>query len=342
MEKIYFYAPDQDSHQFFRQESPPWMEISKARNNRSGSSNGNFVSWIITTHFHVKQAGLSCEVVDDIPKKGIVIADRGTLGNQYPYFGEAMLICAKGDGEFHPSAHLHIVHNPSDLQIKRNLLWNPYYIPHWPQPSLIPRSRERSFILENVAFIGSRSNLAKVFLSDDWIHSIDALGCKWHPVFNQKDWNDYSNIDVIVGVRRFDRCTYLNKPASKLINCWRAGVPAILAPESAFIALRKSELDFLIVHSIDEAIEAVKRLKNNPELYLAMVENGIKRAEEFREEIITESWINFFHTCVTTQYEKWQKMSEFERRILFAKRNIRLKLDRMQTRINKISPFNFS
>lgn len=329
MEKIYFYAPDKNTHHLFNHENQQWLGL---------SDNSLYTNWIVRTYLNMKQAGLYCEVVDDIPKKGIVIADRGTLGNQYPYFGEAMLICAKGDSEFHPSAHLHIVQNLYDLQNRKNSLWNPYYIPHWPQPGLIPRSEERRFLIENVAFMGTGSNLTKELLSEKWLHSLSSLGCKWHPVFNKEKWNDYSYIDVIVAVRRFDKCTYPNKPASKLINCWRAGVPAVLAPESAFLALRKSELDFLIVRSLDEAIAAVKRLKNDPDLYLAMVENGRERAEEFSEEIITESWMNFFHAEVPAQYGKWLQMSEFERRLLFLKRYLRLKLDRMQTRINKFSP----
>jgi hypothetical protein len=289
MEKIYFYAPDKNTHHLFNYENQQWIGL---------SNNSLYTNWIVRTYLNMKSAGLYCEVVDDIPKQGIVIADRGTLrdtlGNQYPYFGEAMLICAKGDDDSHPSAHLHIVQNLYDLQNRKNSLWNPYYIPHWPQPGLIPRSEERSFLIENVAFMGTGSNLTKELLSEKWLHSLSSLGCKWYPIFNKE--------------------------------------------KSAFLALRRSELDFLIVRSLEEAIEAVKRLKNNPDFYLAMVENGRERAEEFTEEIITESWMNFFHIDVPPQYEKWLQMSEFERRLLFLKRYLRLKIDGMQTRINKFSP----
>lgn len=332
MAKIYFYAPDKNTHHLFTQETKQWSEIAKARRNQSG----NFISWIVTTYFHVKQGGLDCEVIDYIPDEGIVIADRDYLGNKYPYLDKVMLICAKGDREFHPSAHLHVVQNPYDLQEQKHFIWHPYFIPIWPQPSLIPRSRERGVLVENIAFIGNRTNLTKEFRSEKWLNSLTALGCKWHPVFDSNKWNDYSNIDVIIAVRSFDLCTYPNKPASKLINCWRGAVPAILAPEYAFMAERKSDLDFLIVNSIDEALEAVKQLKNNPELYLSMIDNGLKRAQEFTEEIITEYWINFFRDYVFPQYEEWLNLSDFQRRMLFLRRYIGLKQERMEKRILKL------
>jgi hypothetical protein len=69
----------------------------------------------------------------------------------------------------------------------------------------------------------------------------------------------------------FDSNTYANKGAIKLINTWHAGVSAILTPESGFLAERKTDLDFLIIHSQEEAIQAIDRLKNEPKLYGSMI-----------------------------------------------------------------------
>lgn len=334
MKKIYFYAPDPNIHQFFNKEKIQWMEISKVRKFCSG----NFTSWILTTYFHLKQAGLPCEIIDRMPDEGIVIADRDTLGNKYPYLGKLLLICAKGDREFHPSAHCHVVHNPHELEIERNSLWNSYYIPHWLQFGLIPRLKERGNTIENAAFIGSRSNLASEFSSQKWIDALNAIGCKWHPIFSADRWNDYSNIDVIIAARRFTQETWMIKPASKLVNAWIAGVPAILAAESSFSALRKSELDFIAISSLDEALDGLKQLKNNPQLYQAMVENGLERSQEFSEGKITEHWLNFFSEYVFLEYEKLQQMSELNRKASFIKRYLRLKLDRIQERRKAIQP----
>lgn len=331
METIYFYAP-KALHKFFNHKDLDWTEITKARH----SVSGNFTSWILTTYIQLKNAGLSCQVIDSMPKKGIVIADRDTLGNKYPYFSQVMLICAKGDREFHPSAHLHIVHNPNDSKIRNNLLWNSYYIPHWPQPSLIPRSKERHSLVKNVAFMGSRSNLAQELLSEKWMNALNSLECHWNPIVNKDLWNDYSKIDLIVAIRRFAQPTFYNKPASKLVNAWSAGVPAILPSESAYSAIRKSQLDFWEISSLDEAIDAVKQLKNNPELYMSMVQNGLNRSQEFSHDKITEDWITSFDKFVFPKYREWLKMSEWQRKLCFMNRYARLKLDRMEDRMEDI------
>ncbi|MGK7950494.1 MAG: glycosyltransferase [Xenococcaceae cyanobacterium] len=329
MKTIYFYDPKGSVNQLNLQDNLDWTDIAKARRFLSG----NFTSWILTTYFQLKKTGFSCKFIDYIPHEGIVIADRDTLGNKYPYLGKAMLICAKGDREFHPSAHLHVVHNPFEFKYKKNKVWNPYYIPHWTQPGLITRVQERGTLVKNLAFMGSRSNFTQELKSERWIKALETLGCQWYPIFEPSKWNDYSNIDVVVAVRSFDGQTYNHKPASKVVNSWLAGVTAIVAPESAFMAIRKSELDFLAVNSLDETIEAVKSLKNNPELYLSMIKNGKDRAQEFSEDQIRKQWITFFKKYAFVEYEKWLSMSIFQRYYLFLRRFTELK----KTRFERIS-----
>ncbi len=49
MAKNYFYAPDKNTHNLFPQETKQLVGIANARRNESG----NFISWIVTTYFHV-------------------------------------------------------------------------------------------------------------------------------------------------------------------------------------------------------------------------------------------------------------------------------------------------
>lgn len=327
---IYFYAPDRRLHPFFSQPSLSWPEIFEARKLHSG----NFTSWILTTYLQLKKIGFDCEVIDHLPSSGIVLADRDTLGNRYPYLGKTFLICAKGDREFHPSAHTHVVHNAMTLADESQSLWHPYYIPHWSQPGIIPRAASREALVKNIAFMGTRSNLAKDFYTDKWTHALSDLDCNWMPIFSPDKWSDYNQIDAIVAVRSFDRQTYAHKPASKLVNCWRAGVPAILSPESAFLSIQESALDFQAISSIEDAIAAVKQLKENPALYLSMVNNGLNRAQEFSDEKITEHWVDFFQSYVSPEYDRWIKASPFSRWRSFAQRYARLKAQRVKNRLS--------
>ena len=123
----------------------------------------------------------------------------------------------------------------------------------------------------------------------------------------------------------------------RLINSWSAGVPAIVGSEAAFLALKKSELDFLQATSLSEALDAVKLLKKTPELYLSMIQNGLERYQEFTDQKTTERWVSFFLDYVFDEYDKFLSMSEFQKKSSFVKRLIRLKLDRLGARVKKIA-----
>ena len=82
---------------------------------------------------------------------------------------------------------------------------------------------------------------------------VKKLGMNFKIVPKSK-WNDYSEIDVILAVRAVgnvhnksfaSNLSPNKKPASKLINAWIAGAPAILSRDDAFLKLKKSENDFL-------------------------------------------------------------------------------------------------
>ncbi len=322
MEKIYFYGPSKQQQELLEKDYRQWV-----------FHHSNFTPWIGQTYFNFKKAGLPCEIATKMPTEGIILADRDTLGNSYPFLEKLMLICAKSDREYHPSAHIHITHNINDFQQNINSIWFPYYLQHWPMSGIIPRQEKRGSLIENIAYIGSKGQLDQVLLSSQWIDKLKDIGCNWLPIFQSNKWNDYSNIDVIVAVRDFQKKIYINKGAIKLINAWLGKVPAILAPESGFLAVRKSELDFLMVNSLDETIEAIKMLKNDPQLYLSMIKNGQERVQEFSQEKITQDWINFFENYAFPEYKKWIKMSDLQRRSLFFKRYFRLKIDRMKTRL---------
>ena len=73
-------------------------------------------------------------------------------------------------------------------------------------------------------------------------------------------WADYSDVDLVLAVRP-PIGTHTDKPASKLYNAWRAGVPALLGPEPAFRELYTDTLDYVEVSTVDEALAAIDRLR---------------------------------------------------------------------------------
>lgn len=152
-------------------------------------------------------------------------------------------------------------------------------------------------------------NLAPELLHPSWQKHLSTLGLDWQPILNRNHWSDYrhidprchdySHVDVIVAVRRFDhhpltqRYPYMNKPATKLYNAWLAGVPAVLGVESAYQAERTSPQDYLEVTSVEETLSALKRLKGDRQLYQAMVNQGKYRAATIHPSVTTAKWRKF-------------------------------------------------
>jgi glycosyltransferase involved in cell wall biosynthesis len=326
MPDLYFYAPKELDRKFVREDYTRWTGY-----------HSNFTAWVAQTYFYLKKAGFSCKIADKIPEEGILIADRDSLDNNYPCLDRVMLICAKSDREYHPSAHLHVVHNPPSWQKDRDTFWNPHLISHWLMPGLIPRDKERQNLVENIAYIGTSGQLAPELKSKTWTETISSLNCNWMPICDTEQWNDYSCLDVVVAARSFNSKVYPNKGAIKLINAWYAGVPAILTPESGFLAERRTELDFLLVHSLEEAIQAVDRLKRSPELYHQMVYNGYERSQEYTIQQTSNKWISFIKNIVFPTYEKWSKLSRYDKKMLFLRRYFAFKYDRSKRRLEKIN-----
>lgn len=324
MDKVFFYVPDETKVELFDKT----IEECTICN--------NFTCWVLATYIYLKKEGFPCEITTKIPQEGILLADRDSLNQTFIDFGEVMLICAKGDRDFHPSAALHVVQNSIEFEEYQNSIWHPYYIPLWPQTKLIPRLPERGSRVENIAYVGSRSQLAQEFHDQKWSDTLENLGYQWMPLFSPTQWNDYSQIDVVIAVRNFkSNNIYKYKPASKLINCWRAGVPALLPSESAYMAEKKSELDFLMIDSIDSTINSIEKLKNNSNLYQSIVDNGFKRIQEFTPEHLTKQWLNYFDQFVYSYYERWKILSKSERKAMFLRRYAYFKTYAFLKRFNK-------
>lgn len=257
-------------------------------------------AWTLQTFLRLREAGLPCELVERFPSSGIVVAHRDLLPITGIPRSRVFLVCIKADRNRHTWAHFHVTQNERD-SVRRTHPDKSLTITHWPQPGLIRRDPARGTSVENVAYFGRACNLAPELRGIDWIS-----------VRERPQWHDYREVDVTVSVRSFRQQKASSavfdadsKPASKLINSWMAGVPAIVGPEPAYQAARKSLLDFIEVRSPDEVEEAVDMLCNNPRLYADMVANGLERAKEFSAASTTAEWLHLFRDVLPAQYEEW-------------------------------------
>lgn len=325
---IYFYIPEkqwpvgkipQHPNEYWQ-----WMSDWGSRYGR-----GKY-DWTLQTYLHLKADNFPCELVDTIPESGIVIAHRDFLPDNLKPSPDLLFICIKADKDAHPYAQIHIVQNSDDEITKRPVsFWSSYYMPHWPQPGLIPRDSTRGSRFENAAFYGVRETLAPELQQPSWEQQLSDLGLHWE-IINSNRWHDYSQTDVIIAIRSFDGDTYSSKPPSKLYNAWHAGIPAILGCDSAYRKERKSELDYIEVASVEETITALKNLRVDNNLRQAIVENGHLRAMERRPANITAQWSGFLTDIAIPSYYRWCHASNLYRKVFLIIRYTFLKVNNLQ------------
>jgi len=85
--------------------------------------------------------------------------------------------------------------------------------------------------------------------------------------------------------------------------------PAILGPEPAYQERCRSALNFIEAQSPAEALCAIEKLKRQPDLYIANVENGYKRATEFTAEQLSLRWFDLLSDPIADGYRTFQKES---------------------------------
>lgn len=276
--------------------------------------------WTIQTALYLQRAGYDCEISSVLPDDGIVLTHREFCtfdGARLVPGRRRLLINLAADQALYPFANLQVVQNPVQAYWYKNC----YYIPHWPEPGL--KARVPSSRFENISFMGMISQFTPELGSEEWSKTLRQLGLSWVPrieTFQYDDpasyrigdgrWADLTEIDAVVAIRQFTSYpTFDQKPASKLVNCWLAGIPAILGAESAYRALYRSELDYIEAHSKEEVIAALTKLKDNPGLREAMAQNGLIRSREFSAEAVVQRWIRFVEDVAIPTYNSWTGLS---------------------------------
>lgn len=313
--KVYFYLPVN---------VPPDVansidRVAEWQRADRGKYNIGACHWTLQTYSHLKAGGFACELVQEIPKSGIIIAHRDNLPTGVKPGASQLLVCLQVDRSPHPFAQLSILHNPCDRRAKTAGL---FYMPPWPQVGMKARSQERGDIFDNVAYFGWEGNLASELRDPSWLKQLRRLGLNFMIITESSkgDWDDYTEVDAIVAVRSFSKTDYYEKPALKLFNAWHAGVPAVLGVESSYRAERKSDLDYVEVTSPDETLTALKRLRDDSRLRHAMINNGRMRAGETRSEAIAARWVDFLHSRAVPAYERWCNSSWVSKRAYFIRR----------------------
>jgi len=275
----------------------------------SHEGKGRRRAWILQTYLRLRAAGHPVTISDTLPNEGIVVLLPESplldaFQNQYARARHPLVIVTvRADITVHQSylGEVDVVQNGRFASECRSV----FFVPHWPQPGLLPRDPNRGTTIENIVFKGGFGSLRSDFRSDRWNEYLRRNDLSFHIASAETEgatpsWHDYRTADVNLAVRPTygDGGLRCEKPASKLVNAWHAGVPSLLGPEYAFRELRTSSLDFIEVESIDDVMTAIETLREYPTLYTRMVDHGRRRAEEFTPNRITEHWAQLLFDTV--------------------------------------------
>ncbi len=321
---VVFYIPASA----FRHEPPPthlgdYREWVHRAHVRHFAGVGKF-NWILQTYLHLAAAGVPCRLSETFPAAGVVITHRFFLPDNFRPNARQLVVCVLADKEQpgsegrHPFAQHHLLQNPADpLLVEPAALWPATFVPFWTQIDLIERSLTRGDQFSNIAFFGIEENLAPELKQPEFLAAIAEQGYTFRCV-QRRQWHDFSAVDVVLAIRSFDAESYHWKPATKLFNAWRAGVPAIVGHDSAYEAVRRGPLDFLRVDTLDGLHAALRQLTGNPGLRQDMAANGRERAKEIDDAHITRRWAGFIAAVAIPHQQRWCGETDEQRADFFA------------------------
>ena len=260
-------------------------------------------NWIVQGYVRLRAPleamGHEVRISDRFERGAICVAHRDDINRYGDPLHDCYVVGVRADRPPGLVAQLEVVQSPVQLTTPRSR-----FIAHWPQPALLPRDPARGTRIERAVYYGRVNSVPAWYGDAAFRKELAALGI----AFEARDsgWNDYRDVDVVLAHRDETPAMLENKPASKLVNAWLAGVPAIVAPEPAFMALHGSELDFIATRDAEQTRAAFVSLARDPARYAAMVANGLARGREFTVEALRERWLALFRDEVLPGYERWK------------------------------------
>ena len=270
-------------------------------------------SWIYQTWALLTQAGVSCDLVTAMPLEGIVIFISGFFSRYRQLPKNLFLVDVVADGNPLPSTHFHLVQNKAYARWLPNSL----FIPHWPQPNLIPRHPHRGRRFEKISFFGCSQNIAPELCSSEWTTQLRRELGLYLDHLSPYYWHDYGESDAVIAIRDFSRSRQYHKPATKLYNAWHAGVPFIGGRDSAYAADGRPGVDYLVATSPKKVLEHLRHLKENDAFREHLVEQGHQSASFFTQEATLEYWKKLIQETRPDLALQWQKKSALQRSLFW-------------------------
>ena len=287
---VYFYVGNVSDREFSRYQSlevdRDWAVFVMGR-----------LNWIVQTYLILRAHRPDIHLSRVLQPDGINIVHADKLVESHGSAGFTVGVLADR-AEWVACPELTIVQNRAQADPARSRHW----LPHWPQPGLVPRDTNRSEV-RVVAYCGNFSNLG--LAPHLFAETCRDCGLEGH-FYGRHRSADLSGVDILVGVRSLDTRTHDHKPASKLVNAWLANIPFIGGYDSAFAACGVPGRDYLRVASRAELQEALLRLKNDPALYARLVTAGQRLRSTCDRPAVTQAWLHFLNNIARPAFAEWR------------------------------------
>jgi hypothetical protein len=317
---IYFFIPEHHLPDKARREM--W-ESGKVPDLLPDGKAASAQAWLFQTWAAVR-GEVDCSIVHSLPQSGTVVTLSNFLPPSFRASKNQFIAAVVADFLPHPGAQLQIVQNAAHA--KR--LPGSIFMPHWPQPNLIPRDPARGGRFETIAFFGDEQNLAPELRSMSFKQELlQECGLELLIPY-ASEWHDYSSVDVVLAVRDFSSARHLHKPATKLYNAWIAGVPFISGRDSAYAAEAIHESEYFVVRSKNALLELLKHLKKNPAHRSEVSTAGQKKSASRNRDAVRKLWVELLTIQLHAKYKKWSASTPGLRCLFFLKQSAVCFLDR--------------
>jgi hypothetical protein len=268
-------------------------------------------SWVLQTFLRLGRIGFLVELTSHFMVDAVNFCYNAEL-RRLKRPKRAFVVGIRADYPSVSWPQIEIVQNKSQLTSKAIM------IPHWPQPGLLKREANRGALVRTVGYFGNQVNhytrfirvASGFFRVQDTILAIcEKLGLAF---VNRGpgDWNDFSDIDVIVGMRAFGNRRFDTKPSTKLVNAWLAGAPFIGGADSAFLQIGIPEFDYLVARTPQEFEAQLLTLVQDGRRYESIVKRGTAMARLYDEVAITNLWTQAIYGRISTDFEAWRSEND--------------------------------
>lgn len=322
-------------HFVARQLAERWPDLNRLTSSdvdrHAARFRGGVNNWVVQTYLHLREplreVGIETSISERFLLGAMCVSHRDCLNCFLDGSFRSFVVGVRADRPPLFNCNLVVVQNPLGLENHDTV-----FLPFWPQPGIKPRGRERGTRIERMAYLGRAGSAPRWYTDPSFHDALRALGVQFE--VREADWRSYHDVDLVLACRDDTPTLLAHKPASKLVNAWLAGVPALLSPEPAFLHLRQQEDDFCIVRGPEDVLAAVAALQADPARYQRMIQRGTKRGAQWDRPQVIAAWMRLLTGRARREYELWlaERHGNMHRFAVHAARTLRQKLQAKQFR----------